>query len=108
MRNAINNLQAVVMSKGLVNKQNVFDICDVPNSDKIQEMIGFIKIGDLNKTIQIFCELWAEDYCNQDLINYLARNVENTQKMEFDMRFEMMKLIGELKINNSKCLGTKC
>jgi len=24
------------------------------------------------------------------------------------MRFEMMKLIGELKINNSKCLGTKC
>lgn len=33
MRNAINNLQAVFVARKLITKQNIFDICDVPDTD---------------------------------------------------------------------------
>ena len=39
MRKAINNLQATNTGFKKITKQNVFDVCDVPNLDKLKKII---------------------------------------------------------------------
>ena len=47
MRNAINNLQAVYVARKLITKQNIFDICDVPDTDQIHNVYLAVKNKDI-------------------------------------------------------------
>ena len=47
MRNAINNLESIWVSKGEINENNVFEMCDVPSTDKIKELFILASKGNL-------------------------------------------------------------
>ncbi len=87
MRNAINNLQAVWTSRGLVNKKNVFEVCDVPNTEVLFNMFEAITKGELNRALAIFEDLWNENYCTHDLINYLGRSLEKYKEFPYNLKF---------------------
>lgn len=51
MRNAVNNLQAVYVARKNITKENIFDICDVPDTDQINKLYSSIKKRSLEESI---------------------------------------------------------
>jgi replication factor C subunit 2/4 len=107
MRNAINNLQAIYISTGLITKQNVFQICDVPSKEKTEKMFKKLLKGDLDGGIRDFEMLWKENYCLHDLVIYIARTCERMEEVQLDLRMEMMVLASHLKMNEAEGIVSK-
>jgi replication factor C subunit 2/4 len=107
MRNAVNNLQAIHISKGLISKEHVFEICDVPSKDKTEEMIRQLIRGNLDRGIAQFEELWKEDYCVHDLVTYIARTCERMDGLNLDLRMEIMVLTSHLKMSEAEGVMSK-
>ena len=107
MRNAINNLQAVHISYGMVNKDNVYKVCDVPSKELTIQMIERLLQGDLDQGLNTFESLWGENYCLHDLVVYLARSIEHMENLTLDLRMEMMVLCGRLKMSEAEGVMSK-
>lgn len=73
MRNAINNLQAVYVARKNITKDNIFDICDVPDTDQINWLYIGIQKRSLKESMCEFKKLWNMDYSVHDLIRYIVR-----------------------------------
>lgn len=107
MRNAVNNLQAIHISTGMITRENVYQICDVPSKEKIEKMFNRLLVGDLDGGIMEFNLLWKEDYCLHDLVVYLARTCERMDEVQLDLRMEMMVLASHLKMNETEGIMSK-
>ena len=107
MRNAINNLQAIHISTGLISRENVYQICDVPSKEKIEKMFFSLLSGELDKGIEEFNLLWREDYCLHDLVVYLSRTCERMDSIQLDLRMEMMVLASHLKMSETEGIMSK-
>lgn len=107
MRNAINNLQAVYISSGKVDKEDVFKVCDVPSFDLTNGIIKELLNGNLDKGLQDFDKLWKQDYCLHDLIIYINKSVERFEGINIDLRMEMMVLGSKLKLNQARGVTSK-
>jgi replication factor C subunit 2/4 len=107
MRNAINNLQAVCVARSLVSKENVYEICDVPKIEEIKDIFIKAKMGQLDEVLMAFENIWNQDYCVHDLINYMSKVLEKSTEFDQSMKFKFINKIGELKIRDSIGLGSK-
>ncbi len=64
------------MSRGNISESNVFEICDVPSTEKMRKIFEYIGKANLKNALKVFNGLWKENYCVHDFINYMARNLE--------------------------------
>lgn len=103
----MNNLQAIHISTGLISKENVFLVCDVPSMDLTNKMLFQLLKGELDQGLESFDLLWKENYCLHDLIVYLNRSVERLEGINIDLRMEMMVLASRLKMCESRGVVSK-
>lgn len=107
MRNAVNNLQAVYVARKDITKQNIFEICDVPDTDQIKNIYLSIKEKNIENTLQNFQILWNMDYSTHDLIRYLVKFVEVTEIFDYDEKMILLKHGCDLRYMDAKGLGNK-
>ena len=107
MRNAVNNLQAVFTSTGFVGKNEVFEVCDVPNTKNLFLLYNFVKEKNLEMVLDTFEGIWKEDYSIHDLINYLGKALDVYDDIDFRLKFKLLSEVAKLKVLESDGLGTK-
>lgn len=107
MRNAVNNLQAIHISTGLVSKEHVFEVCDVPSRDQTEAMLRQLLRGDLDGGLEVFESLWNLHYCVHDLVVYIARTCERMEGLGLDLRMELMVLASHLKMSEAEGIMSK-
>ena len=107
MRNAINNLQAVHVSRGKIEHNSVYEICDIPKLDKLNDLFVKASEGDLDGALNIFDDIWSQNYCLHDLINYLARMLEKNNDIKFTLKFRFLDKISDLRVRDAMGLDSK-
>lgn len=107
MRNAVNNLQAVYVARKNITKENIFDICDVPDTDQINKLYSSIKKRSLEESIINFQQLWNMDYSVHDLVRYIVRQAEQTEMFSYEEKLCLMRIGCQLRVADSKGLGNK-
>jgi replication factor C subunit 2/4 len=109
MRNALNNLQAVCVTTGKVTSANVELICDVPKLQRVEDLFREVARGKLDRSLEIFKEIWAHEYSPHDLINFFSRVLENLSEKDAtpQIKFAFIQQMGRLKIAETAGLGTK-
>ena len=107
LRNAVNNLQAVATAAGVVSRDSVMSVCDVPKLELIRHLFLAAAAGSLEEALGHFHALWAENYCVHDLVAYMGRMVEKIEELDFETKFKFMGAMAELKVRDSMGLGTK-
>ncbi len=94
MRQAINNLQSTVNGFGFVNGESVFKIVDSPHPVVIREMLGALKKGDLDASLDKMDELWTKGYSAIDLVTTMFRVVKTFDDLNDHEKLMYFKEIG--------------
>ena len=73
MRYALNNLQATAAGFGVINKDNVFKVCDQPHPELMQNVIKSCLTANFQDACSHIDIVFNEGYNLVDLINTLTR-----------------------------------
>ena len=73
MRYALNNLQATYAGFGVVNKDNVFKVCDQPHPDLMSNVIKMCLAAKFKDACKLIDEPFNEGYNLIDIINTLTK-----------------------------------
>lgn len=63
--------------------------------------------GNLEGALAVFDEIWKENYCIHDLINYFGRMLDSMEDMDRMEAHRFRNKIADLKMKDSEGLGTK-
>ena len=96
MRTAINNLQATHVGAGRVTRDKVFEICDIPDIEKLRAIVGCCVIGDREGAFTLMKELSDQSFTPFDLVNNVGKVVETAQ-MPVDMLYDFIDQTCQLK-----------
>ena len=72
MRTAINNLQATWVGAGRVTQKTVFEICDIPDIQTLNNIIQACLRRDREGAFVGMKELWDQSYTPYELINTIG------------------------------------
>lgn len=103
MRNAINNLQSTVNGFGIVNKENVMRVCDMPPPEKVKSILKDCKSCDWRTAHDSAKELIVNGYTPMDIVGVMRSVIKRSDFKEFIV-LEYMKEIG--RCHYSMCDGT--
>eukprot|EP01015_Nassula_variabilis_P015107 TRINITY_DN2260_c0_g2_i14.p1 TRINITY_DN2260_c0_g2~~TRINITY_DN2260_c0_g2_i14.p1 ORF type:complete len:323 (+),score=47.25 TRINITY_DN2260_c0_g2_i14:82-1050(+) len=106
MRQAVNNLQATYSGFKLVNRENVFRVCDIPNIDALNKILDFCQNVDFASAQKEVFALWQEGYNAYDIINTMSRLIQNKTNMDKHLQFEYLKEIAQSKMRILEGLPT--
>ena len=107
MRQAINNLQATHSGYGLVNRENVFKVCDQPHPVLVTTILTACRDSDLRSATTAMHELWNTGYSAQDIIATVFRLCKVIEMPEY-IKMEFMKEIGFTHMRISEGLSSLC
>ena len=107
MRQAINNLQATHSGYGLVDRENVFKVCDQPHPVLVTTILTACRDSDLRKATTAMHELWNTGYSAQDIIQTVFRLCKVIDMPEYH-KMEFMKEIGFTHMRISEGLSSLC
>ena len=93
MRQAINNIQSTHSGYGLVDRENVFKVCDQPHPVLVQGILASCTTGDLRSATDSLQKLWETGYSAQDIIQTIFRICKVFDMAEY-LKMEFMKEIG--------------
>jgi len=97
MRQAINNLQSTHTGFGIVNKENVLKVCDIPHPTYVKGVIKYCSLKNLHKSINLFnTYLWKTGYSAIDILQTLfkvTKTMSNEELSEYQ-KLEYLKEIG--------------
>ena len=99
MRYAINNLQSTVFGLGLVSRENVYKIVDVPNPKIMLDLLGLCSKGDLNNVVDNIEQLINNGYGIFEIISVLSRIIQNYKYIDERVRIELIKTISKFKVD---------
>lgn len=97
MRTAINNLQATAVGAKKVTREKVFEICDIPDIETLQRIVGFCKDANREQAFIQMKKLWDQSFTAYDLINNIGKVIES-QKLDVDLLFEYIDEVSSLKV----------
>jgi replication factor C subunit 2/4 len=107
MRQAINNLQATHSGYGLVDRENVFKVCDQPHPVLVTTILTACRDSDLRTATTAMHELWNTGYSAQDIIQTVFRLCKVIDMPEYH-KMEFMKEIGFTHMRISEGLSSLC
>mmetsp|Transcript_14591 Transcript_14591/g.44103 ORF Transcript_14591/g.44103 Transcript_14591/m.44103 type:complete len:348 (-) Transcript_14591:1140-2183(-) len=93
MRQALNNLQATVAGFGLVERENVFKVCDQPHPLLVAKIIQCCLAANLVGAYEGITQLYNSGYSSTDIIQTLFRVVRSTEMAEY-LKLEYIKEVG--------------
>uniref|UniRef100_A0A7S1TF75 AAA+ ATPase domain-containing protein n=1 Tax=Compsopogon caeruleus TaxID=31354 RepID=A0A7S1TF75_9RHOD len=93
MRQALNNAQSTVNGFGMISRDNVFKVCDVPHPNIIADFLRDCQNDDLDKSIERLQILWAEGYAAIDIVQTIFR-VLKAHNMPEPLKLEYMRYVG--------------
>ena len=108
MRYALNNLQATHAGFGMVNKENVFKVCDQPHPELMQNVISACLQGKFKEATTAIDIVFNEGYNLIDIINTLTRVIQNMSEFKSEeLRLNYLKEASMVKMrtlegNNSQ------
>jgi len=108
MRYALNNLQATYAGFGVVNKDNVFKVCDQPHPDLMSNVIKLCLAAKFREACKLIDGPFNEGYNLIDIINTLTKVIQNmTEIKSEETRLNYLKEATIIKMktlegNNSK------
>ena len=74
MRYALNNLQATASGfDKVINRENVFKVCDQPHPEIIESVIGFALKGQFSKSTNEVDKVYNQGYDMVDIVHSLTR-----------------------------------
>ena len=82
MRYALNNLQATWAGFGMVNKENVFKVCDQPHPELMENVIKKCLQSQFQQACDEIDIVFNEGYNIVDLINTLTRVMQNMDEFK--------------------------
>ena len=86
MRYALNNLQATASGfDKVINRDNVFKVCDQPHPEIIQRVVQFALKGEFSKSCGEVDKVFNEGYNLVDIIHSLTRVIQNTEDIQNDV-----------------------
>ena len=82
MRYALNNLQATAAGFGLVNKDNVFKVCDQPHPDLMLNVLKACLTGKFTDACNLIDTVFNEGYNLIDIINTLTKIMQSMAEIK--------------------------
>jgi replication factor C subunit 2/4 len=100
MRYALNNLQATASGfDGVINRDNVFKVCDMPHPEITNNVIKHCLKGQFSKACAEVDKIYDEGYNPVDIIQSLTRVVQNTEDIQSDaIRLNFLKEASVIKM----------
>lgn len=100
MRYALNNLQATASGfDGLINRDNVFKVCDMPHPEVANNVIKHCLKGCFSKACAEVDTIYEEGYNPVDIIQSLTRTIQNTEEIRSDaVRLNFLKEASVIKM----------
>lgn len=82
MRYALNNTQATAAGFGLINKDNVFKVCDTPHPELMQGVIKKCLSANFSEACADIDVVFNEGYNIVDLVNTLTRVIQDMKEFK--------------------------
>ena len=96
MRTAINNLQATSVGGKHVTRQKVFEICDIPDIEKLNHIISCCLEGNQEGAFISMKDLWDQSFTAFDLVNNIGKVIES-KKLNPELLYEYIDQVARLK-----------
>jgi len=104
MRYALNNLQATSAgSDGVITKDNVFKVCDVPHPEIATNVLKFALKGQFSASCAEINKVFDEGYNLVDIVNTMTRVIQNSTEIGNDqLRLNFLKEASIIKMRTLK------
>lgn len=104
MRYALNNLQATAAGfDGIINRENVFKVCDQPHPEIAQNTIKYALKGQFSASCAEIDKVFDEGYNLVDIINTITRVIQNSTDIQNDsLRLNFLKEASIMKMRTLK------
>ncbi len=97
MRYALNNLQSTVFGFGILNKDNLYKIIDIPRPEKLVNIFELVQSKKLDEIIILLNDLLSEGYSLLDILHVFNRIILSDIKIEDDNKIKIMREISKYK-----------
>ncbi|RIA95947.1 P-loop containing nucleoside triphosphate hydrolase protein [Glomus cerebriforme] len=84
MRQAINNLQSTYSGFGMINEDNVYKVCDVPDPKYIMEMLKRCIRYEVKNVFNAVNKLYGEGYAALDIIQIMMRLMKSASEKDIE------------------------
>jgi replication factor C subunit 2/4 len=92
MRQALNNLEIVSSSYGVINEKSVLLLCDIPNPEDVIQMIKYCHDEDFDKVYEKYLEFKHKGHSNVDILQSLIDYINETDCKE-DYKIKFMEIV---------------
>jgi replication factor C subunit 2/4 len=99
MRYALNNLQSTVVGFGEVSHDNVYKIVDIPKPEILKNVFELSLKGKIDLALNNIDSLLNDGYNAYDIINVISRVVQETNLIEEEFKYDILKEISLIKMN---------
>ena len=108
MRYALNNAQSTFVGFGVVNRENVYKIVDVPKPEIISNIVKFCFDGKFNDSCSVVDDLINDGYSLIDFLMVMNRVVQDMKDVDDKKRFLVLKIIAEYKMKCLEGISSTC
>ena len=108
MRYALNNAQSTFVGFGVINRENVYKIVDIPKPEIINQIIQFCFLGKFNNAVLLVDSLIDDGYNLIDFLIVMNRVVQDSKDIDDKKRFTTLKIIAEYKMRCLDGINSKC
>jgi replication factor C subunit 2/4 len=98
MRYALNNLQSTVVGFSKVTHDNVYKIVDIPKPEILTQVFKLCLEGNIDKALNNIDELLNEGYNSFDIVNVIAKILQDSYSIEEELKFELLKIVSIVKM----------
>lgn len=99
MRYAVNNLQSTAIGLGVVNKENVYKLVDIPRPEKLMNLLESCLKINVDGVISDLDELMSEGYSVLDIVNVFSRVVQDSEVIRSnEFRCDLLKEVSLFKM----------
>ena len=98
MRYALNNLQSTFVGFGVIRRDNVYKIVDIPKPEILMKIVELCQSNQLPKALDNIDQLVEDGYTALDIVNVISRIIQDKSDIKDKTKFSMLKEISMFKM----------
>lgn len=106
MRAALSNAQACFSVSDVITMESVYQICDMPNPEKVRKFFHHCVQQDLHPALQIIKAFYNEGKTAQDIIDVMFRTVRSDPEVPEPVKQSFYGVMQESHVRSTAGLGT--
>lgn len=107
MRYALNNLQSTVVGFIKVTHDNVYKIVDIPRPEILIQVFTLCLDGNIDQALNNINMLLNDGYNTYDIVNVIAKVIQDSLSIEEDLKFEILKIVSIMKMKVLEGIDSK-